>query len=126
MLGESDVCATIAVNDMDAAKKFYGETLGLELTKEGKGGNFYKSGSGGIFVYESSFAGTNKATYAAWEVSDVDSTAAALKEKGVIFEHYEDMPGVTLEGDVHVMGSMKAVWFKDPSGNILNIVNGMG
>jgi predicted lactoylglutathione lyase len=48
-----------------------------------------------------------------------------LKAKGVTFEHY-DMPGVELQGDVHVMGDMHAAWFKDPDGNILNIVNQVG
>ena len=47
-----------------------------------------------------------------------------LKDKGVKFEHY-DMPDVKMEGDVHVMGKLKAAWFKDPDGNILNLVNGM-
>ena len=46
---------------------------------------------------------------------------AALKGKGVSFEHYE-LPGTTLDGDVHVMGDMKAAWFKDPDGNILSVL----
>jgi hypothetical protein len=46
-----------------------------------------------------------------------------LKQKGVLFEHY-DLPGATLEGDVHVMGEMKAAWFKDPDGNILGLASG--
>ncbi|HST08217.1 MAG TPA: hypothetical protein VLJ83_08585 [Gemmatimonadaceae bacterium] len=45
----------------------------------------------------------------------------ALKAKGVAFEHY-DFPGMTLKGDVHIMGDMKAAWLKDPDGNILAIV----
>ena len=82
-----------------------------------------KSGNTGIFVYPSpQFAGTNKATAAAWNVEDVDGVVGALKSKGVSFEHY-DLPGATLEGDVHVMGEMRAAWFTDRDGNILNIVN---
>ncbi len=126
MLGDKDVCASIAVNDMDVAKKFYGETLGLEPSMATTGGTFFKSGSSGVFVYPSSFAGTNKATYAAWQVDDVAAMVEELKAKGVSFEHYDDMPGVTLEGDVHIMGDTKAAWFKDPDGNILNIVNQPG
>lgn len=49
--------------------------------------------------------------------------ARELKDKGVAFEHY-DFPGMVLEGDVHVMGELKAAWFKDPDGNILAIMNG--
>jgi len=124
MLSTNDVCATLAVKDMAVAAKFYEETLGLEAAKSSDGGTFYKSGNGGVFVYPSSFAGTNQATSAAWSVDDVAAEVEALKAKGVTFEHY-DFPGMTLEGDVHVMDGSKAAWFKDPDGNILNIVSGM-
>lgn len=124
MLGDKDVCATIAVSDMDAAKKFYGETLGLGAGKEGGGGVFYQSGKSGVFVYQSGTAGTNKATCAAWMVDDVEATAKALKDKGVEFEQYDDLPGER-DGDIHIMGDIKSAWFTDPDGNILNIVNGM-
>lgn len=126
MLGSNDVCACLAVKDMDAAKKFYGETLGLEKGMESPGGTFFKSGSGGVFVYPSQFAGTNQATAAAWQTDDVEGAIAELKEKGVTFEQYDGMPGVKREGDLHVMGDLKAAWFKDPDGNILNIVNQVG
>ena len=46
-----------------------------------------------------------------------------LKAKGVTFEHY-DMPETKLDGDIHVAGNMKVAWFKDPDGNILNLVKG--
>ena len=123
MLGDNNVCPTIAVKDMAVSKKFYGETLGLETGMETPGGTFFKSGDSGLFVYPSSNASTNQATYAAWNVDDVAGMAESLKAKGVAFEHYDDMPNTTLEGDVHVMGSTKMAWFKDPDGNILNIVN---
>lgn len=125
MLGESDVCAVVAVKDMAVAAKFYGETLGLSVGMESPGGTFYQSGKAGIFVYPSEFAGTNKATAAAWSVGDVDAAVEELKGKGVSFEHY-DLPDTKLEGDIHVMGEMRAAWFTDPDGNILNIVNQIG
>jgi Lactoylglutathione lyase and related lyases len=124
MLGNNDVCATIAVSNMDAAEKFYGGTLGLTVEKDGGGGVFYKSGNGGVFVYPSATAGTNKATYAAWSVDDVEAEAKALKDKGVKFEQYDDLPGER-DGDIHTMGPVKSAWFSDPDGNILNIVSGM-
>lgn len=126
MLGKNDVCACLAVKDMDAAIKFYAETLGLEKGMESPGGTFFKSGSGGVFVYPSQFAGTNKATTAAWGVEDVESAVEELKAKGVSFEQYDDIPGAKREGDIHTMGELKAAWFRDPDGNILNIVNQMG
>jgi catechol 2,3-dioxygenase-like lactoylglutathione lyase family enzyme len=126
MLGSNDVCACLAVKDMDAAKKFYGETLGLEAGMETPGGTFFKSGKGGVFVYPSGFAGTNRATAAAWMVDDVEGAIKDLKSKGVSFEQYDEIPGATREGDLHTIGDLKAAWFKDPDGNILNIVNEMG
>jgi len=126
MLSDNNVCACLAVKDMAVATKFYKETLGLESSKETSGGTFFKSGNYGIFVYQSGFAGTNQATAAAWQVADVAAAIDSLKAKGVTFEQYDSMPGVTLEGYLHVMGELKAAWFKDPDGNILNIVNQVG
>jgi catechol 2,3-dioxygenase-like lactoylglutathione lyase family enzyme len=121
MLGNEPVYATIAVKDINKAKEFYGRTLGLEQVDENPGGVMYKSGGGKVFVYPSQEAGTNRATYAAWETSDVEAAVNELKAKGVLFEQYDDLPEVTREGDIHVMGDMKAAWFKDPDGNILSI-----
>ena len=53
-----------------------------------------------------------------------DSIIQELKDNGVTFEHYDDLPETTREDDVHVIGDFKSVWFKDPDGNILNLVNG--
>lgn len=120
MLGNSNVMATIAVKDVEKAKEFYGGTLGLEESAGFPGGVTYNSGTSIIFVYESEFAGTNKATSASWVVSDAESEVNELKEKGVTFEQY-DFPGMKREGDIHVMDGEKAAWFKDPDGNILAI-----
>jgi catechol 2,3-dioxygenase-like lactoylglutathione lyase family enzyme len=118
MLKDSTVMATIAVKDLDRAKQFYGEMLGLGDGEESMAGVLYKSGNGLIFIYQSSTAGTNQATNANWDVKDVHAAVDALKEKGVSFEHY-DFPGAEHEGDVHVMSGAKSAWFKDPDGNIL-------
>ena len=126
MLKDSDVVATIGVRDLSAAEKFYGEVLGLEAVDSGPAGTYFKSGSTGVFVYPTEFAGTNKSTYATWSVKDVDGAVADLKAKGVTFEQYDNLPGVSREGDVHIMGDLRAAWFTDPDGNILNIVNMMG
>ena len=59
-----------------------------------------------------------------WVVgNDIEDVVRELKAKGVSFEHY-NMPDVTREDDIHVAGNMKVAWFKDPDGNILNIING--
>lgn len=120
MLKDSMVMPTIAVKDIDRARQFYGETLGLGAGEDVPGGVMYPCGDGQLFIYQSSFAGTNQATYASWNVPDIEACVEELKGKGVSFEHY-DMPGVQLEGDVHVAEGMKSAWFKDPDGNILAV-----
>ena len=127
MLGDNNVCPVVAVSDMAKADEFYSGTLGLEKSMEGPAGTFYKSGSSGIFVYPNpGVAGTDQGTHLSWDVQDVDGLYETLKAKGVTFEQYE-LPGMTRNGDIHEMGDgMKAVWFKDPDGNILSFGNMSG
>jgi catechol 2,3-dioxygenase-like lactoylglutathione lyase family enzyme len=126
LLGDIDAIATLAVKDLDKAKEFYEKTLGMRPAGDNEPGTIaYKCGAATILVYESKFAGTNKATAATWAVRDLDSMVRALKSRGVVFEHY-DFPGVTREGDIHIAGRMKNAWLKDPDGNILAIVNRLG
>jgi catechol 2,3-dioxygenase-like lactoylglutathione lyase family enzyme len=123
MLGNKDAVANIAVKNLDVATTFYQDTLGLQKVHV-EGGELivFKSGNSAINVYRSDYAGTNKATAVTWTVESVEDEVQALKSKGVEFEHY-DLPGLTREGDVHVGGDMKVAWFKDPDGNILNLVS---
>jgi catechol 2,3-dioxygenase-like lactoylglutathione lyase family enzyme len=124
MLGESEAIATIAVKDIKSAKKFYEGVLGLKpVPTQEQGVASYKSGPSSVIVYESQFAGTNKATAANWTVKDVEKEVQGLKTKGVAFEHY-DIPGLTQKGDVYVTDRFKTAWFKDPDGNILAIMGG--
>lgn len=125
MLGDKEAIAMIAVKDMRAAAAFYEGTLGLaRLSAQGGEVITYRSGSSALNVYHSQYAGTNKATALVWNVGDeIDRIAAALKSNGVVFDHYA-MPGLSLQGDVHVGGDMKVAWFRDPDGNILSLVNG--
>ena len=123
MLENSNVTANLAVKDVAKAKAFYEGTLGLSQVDDMEGELIvYKSGDTLINVYHSQFAGTNKATAATWAVGDrIEPIVKSLKSKGITFEHY-DMPGLSLEGDIHVGQGMKVAWFKDPDGNILNLV----
>ncbi len=123
MLGNTDALATIAVKDLKAAKKFYEGKLGLKPAGNDQPGVLtYKSGRSMVVVYESGYAGTNKATSATWAVDDAEEVVKALKAKGVRFEHY-DLPGLTRKGDLHVSGTFKGAWFKDPDGNILHVLS---
>jgi catechol 2,3-dioxygenase-like lactoylglutathione lyase family enzyme len=124
MLGEREAIATIAVNNIEAARKFYEGVLGLKRTGDGEPGTAsYRAGSSAVLVYESQYAGTNQATAVTWMLGDgIDDTVRALESKGVVFEHY-DFPNTTREGDVHVVGTLRLAWFKDPDGNIHALIN---
>lgn len=120
MLADNDISAVLAVKDINVAKEFYEGKLGLKSSGTDPDGTYYKSGNSQVLVYQSQYAGTNQATAAGWRVKDLEAVVNDLKSKGVEFEHY-DFPGATHEGDIHVLGDMRAVWFKDPDGNILAI-----
>jgi catechol 2,3-dioxygenase-like lactoylglutathione lyase family enzyme len=125
MLSDVDAIANLAVKDLKVARQFYEDTLGLEPVEfEGDEVVVYKSGESTLNVYRSDYAGTNQATAVTWAVGDeVEQIVRTLKGRGVKFEHY-DLPGMTRSGDIHIGGDMQVAWFKDPDGNILNIVNG--
>ena len=124
MLGRTDATPMIAVQDLDRARKFYEDKLGLKAKDEWGGeGVTLKSGDTTINVYRSEFAGTNKATALTFDVADIDKEIGELKEKGIFFEHF-DVPGLERRGDLHVAKDFKTAWFKDPDGNILSLIEG--
>ena len=122
MLRDKSSSAIIAVHDLDRAKAFYGQVLGLEVTSDPDDDVVvYRTGSTFLCVYVSEFAGSNQANAVVWGVGeDIESIAAELAGKGVTFERY-DMPGTTFENGVHRTGDFRMVWFKDPDGNILHL-----
>ena len=125
MLANRDAIVTISVKSLPAARAFYEGKLRLEPARidDATGTATYRSGNSMLLVYQSEFAGTNKATAATWGLGpDFDASLKALQDAGVAFEHY-DMPGGRREGDVHRFGDFKAAWFRDPDGNILHINN---
>jgi catechol 2,3-dioxygenase-like lactoylglutathione lyase family enzyme len=126
LLGDKDTAANIAVKNLETAKKFYEDMLGLkEIWTQDQEVIVFKSGNSTVNVYRSQYAGTNQTTAMTWNVGDdVEDIVQQLKAKGVVFEHYDDMQNVTRKGDVHVAGNMKAAWFKDLDGNILDIASG--
>ena len=126
MIGNADATPMIAVSDLDRARKFYEETLGLRTEEEWGGeGVTMKSGDTVVNVYKSEFAGTNQATALNFDVEDLEHEVRELKEKGVFFEHY-DLPGLKQDGDIYTAEGMKTAWFKDPDGNILSLIESSG
>lgn len=124
MLKDRNSSAIVAVSDLTRARAFYEDTLGLMLIdgSEVDGVLVFRTGETRLSVYRSDFAGTNKANAVTFDMTgELIETVDALRARGVAFEHYPEM-GMTLNGDVHEAGSMKLVWFKDPDGNILHLI----
>jgi catechol 2,3-dioxygenase-like lactoylglutathione lyase family enzyme len=124
MLGGKEPMATVAVRDLNAAKKFYEGTLGLKpADSQEPEALTYEAGGAKLLVYRSQYAGSNKATATTWVIgNDMEKVVQGLRGKGVAFEHY-NLPGLTVKGDIHEGGGIKAAWFKDPDGNIHALVS---
>jgi catechol 2,3-dioxygenase-like lactoylglutathione lyase family enzyme len=125
MLADALVCATIPTTDLERAKRFYGETLGLtEAAFAVEGGIFYKTGRGTMFrVYERPPGHTAAAqTVAVFLVDDLDQEVSELRRRGVAFEEY-DLPHLKTENGVYTddTSGFKGSWVKDPDGNILGL-----
>jgi catechol 2,3-dioxygenase-like lactoylglutathione lyase family enzyme len=121
MLKDKSSSAIVAVSDLDRARTFYADTLGLEAEGDIEGVLAFRTGATKLIVYPSGAAGTNRANAVVWDAGgDFDAIHAELKAKGVTFEEYPEM-GMDIADGVHRQGSFKAAWFKDPDGNILHI-----
>src|SRR5262245_28513553 len=120
MLGKADATPMLAVKDLDRARQFYQDKLGLKQVDDFGEGFLLKSGDTKLNVYRSEFAGTNKATALTFEVDDIQSEVTNLKDKGIFFEKY-DVQGLQPKGDIYESEGMKTAWFKDPDGNILSL-----
>ena len=121
MLKASEAFSGFSVNDLDAAKKFYGETLGVAV-EEVPAGLMLKIGSG-ILIYPKPNHEPATFTMLNFRVDDIDQAVAELVAKGIVFEHYEgltDTKGVA-RGISHNRGPNIA-WFKDPAGNIISVL----
>ena len=124
MLSQFTPVAALPTADLSKARGFYEGTLGL-TPREVMGGVAYECGNGMVLVYESAYAGTNKATAVNFDVplSAFDDEIGTLREKGVMFTTFE-LEGADWNEGVASAGDTKAVWFEDPDGNILNVSTG--
>ena len=121
MLQKSKAFAGFSVDDVAAAKEFYGETLGLDVT-ETEGMLHLHVGSGGIvLIYPK--PNHNPATFTVlnFPVDDVERAVDELTAKGVRFERYEGEYGTDEKGIMRGQGPLIA-WFKDPAGNIISVL----
>jgi len=121
MLSGSRVEANIPASDLERARNFYADTMGLTPTQEFGGEALaYRTAGGTAFnIYRTDYAGQAGHTIAQWHVDDIESEVHDLKAKGVTFEVY-DMPGVQWDGEIaSIEGLGRAAWFKDSEGNIM-------
>ena len=128
MLEHSDAATRLPARDLTRARAFYSEKLGLEPIEERPGGLRYRCGSSYFVLFESAGAPSGTHTQRGWEVADIESTVAALKRRGVVFEEY-DLPGFkTMNGIADIEGNYpskgtgeRGAWFRDSEGNLLGI-----
>jgi catechol 2,3-dioxygenase-like lactoylglutathione lyase family enzyme len=121
MLSRSPVHTTIPASDLERAKAFYAQTLGMGVISEQPGGVFFRSGDTRFLIFPSAGAGTSRSTVMGWEVDDIEAAVADLKGRGVTFEEYEQ-PDLKTEGSIATFGPVRSAWFKDTEGNILGVV----
>jgi len=128
MLAECDVTTRLPARDLNRARKFYSEMLGLEPVEERPGGLRYRSGNHFFVLFQSAGAASGSHTQIAWEVSNIEEIVAALRARGVVFEEY-DLPGLTtINGIAEIAGNYpskgigeRGSWFKDSEGNLLSL-----
>jgi len=121
MLKIKESYATLPAQDIERARKFYEQKLGLTADVVSADGSInFKTGNSGFSVFPSSGKPSGDHTQIALEVIDVVATVSELKKNGVSFEDY-DFPGFKTEGGILDMGGFKTAWFKDSEGNLLNL-----
>ncbi|WP_445155097.1 VOC family protein [Arthrobacter sp. Hor0625] len=122
MLNNASIMAVLPAKDIDRAKAFYRDKLGVEPSESMEEGTvMYTCGQGTRFLlYQTDNAGTAKNTQMGWETTDLEGEMAELRGRGVVFEDY-DFPGLKTENGVATADWGKAAWFLDSEGNIINI-----
>jgi catechol 2,3-dioxygenase-like lactoylglutathione lyase family enzyme len=129
MLDASDVATRLPAQDLERARRFYADKLGLEPVEERPGGLRYRCGSGQFALFESAGAPSGTHTQMAWVVDDIEAVVEELRRRGVVFEEV-DVPGLrTVNGIAEVEGNYpsaggigeRAAWFRDSEGNLLGI-----
>jgi predicted enzyme related to lactoylglutathione lyase len=125
MLQDSPAFSGYSVNDIVAVKKFYTDTLGIEIEDGPMGMQLKIAGTNGVFLYEKQDHMPASFTLLNFPVKDIDAAVDKLTNKGIKFEVYEgahqDKKGIA-RGIAAQMGPDIA-WFKDPAGNILSILH---
>jgi catechol 2,3-dioxygenase-like lactoylglutathione lyase family enzyme len=133
MLRQGTVASRLPAHDLDRARAFYADKLGLEPVEERDGGLRYVCSQGEFALFASAGASSGDHTQMGWEVDDIETTVRELRARGVVFEEY-DLPGLTtvdaiadIEGNYPSKGNgERGAWFRDSEGNLLGIGQPVG
>jgi catechol 2,3-dioxygenase-like lactoylglutathione lyase family enzyme len=128
MLNDGRIATRLPAQDLQRARAFYSEKLGLEPVEERPGGLLYRVSGCEFALFESAGASPGTFTQMAWTVDDVDSVITELRSRGVVFEDV-DIPGLqTVNGIAEIEGNYpskgsgeRGAWFRDSEGNMLGI-----
>jgi catechol 2,3-dioxygenase-like lactoylglutathione lyase family enzyme len=120
MFGKTKAFSGFAVDDIPAARRFYGETLGLEVTEENGMLTLHIAGDRPILVYPKPDHTPASYTILNFPVEDIDAAVDELVRRGVRFERYEGMPAD--EKGIMRAGGPLIAWFTDPAGNVLSVL----
>jgi len=121
MLNNSTVMAVLPAKDINRAKDFYRDKLGMEPAETVEDSLLYRCGNGTSFlVYQTDNAGTAKNTQMGWDTDNLEREMEELRGRGVTFEEY-DLPGLKTENGVVDNEWGKGAWFLDSEGNILSL-----
>jgi catechol 2,3-dioxygenase-like lactoylglutathione lyase family enzyme len=124
VLADARAFGSFSVDDLEKAKHFYRDTLGLDVADRPEGLELDVGGGNKVFLYPKPNHEPATFTVLNFPVSDVDVAVDRLKSAGVQFEHYQDMNGITTneKGIASDGNGPDIAWFKDPAGNILSVL----
>lgn len=125
MFKNTKAFSSFSVDDLEKAKEFYGQTLGLEVSQTKEGLGLRLAGSGEVFLYPKPNHEPASFTVLNFQVDQIEQAVEQLTKLGVSFEQYEgemrtDEKGIfrgAAQGD-----GPNIAWFKDPAGNILSVL----
>jgi catechol 2,3-dioxygenase-like lactoylglutathione lyase family enzyme len=121
MLSEFLAVTTLVVTDVDEARRFYAEQLGLTLLEETPAGIRFGAGKGSQLTIRRGQPPAGGQTVAHFEVDDIEAAVRDLASRGVTFEDYETPKTVN---SIAQFGTVRGAWFKDPAGNVLGLREG--
>jgi catechol 2,3-dioxygenase-like lactoylglutathione lyase family enzyme len=128
MLADAQVSTRLPAKDLERARRFYSEKLGLDPIEERPGGLRYQCGESYFALFESAGSASGTHTQMAWEVDDIEATVAALRARSVVFEEYDAPDLKTRNGVADITGNYpskgvgeRGAWFRDSEGNLLSL-----